>query len=71
MAAAQGSEAIPRALVAHGRAPNTPLADAGDLAADRFVQRETPQEITRVGPIRDRARWQPNGEGAYALEQLK
>jgi transposase len=69
IAAAKGAEALQQALVANGRAPNTPLADAGDLAADRFVQRETPQGITRVGPVRDRARWQPNGEGAYALEQ--
>jgi transposase len=70
MAEAKCPDAMQRALLANGRAPGTHLADAGDIAADLFVQSETHHGIILVGPVRDRARRQHHVDGAYGLKQF-
>jgi hypothetical protein len=40
-----------RALVAHGGAPKTPVADARDIAAARFVRSEAPHGRILGGPV--------------------
>jgi transposase len=70
LAEARCTDAIQRALGANGRAPKTPLAAAGSMAADLLVQSATQPGIRLVGPVRDSARWQHHVEGAYGLAQL-
>jgi transposase len=70
VAAAQYTAAIQRALVAADRAPNTPLADAGYMAADRLVQREARHGMRLVGLVRESACWQHHVDGASAMEQV-
>jgi hypothetical protein len=70
IAEARCTDAIQRALVTNSRAPNTHLADAGYIVADRFVQSAMQHGMLLVGPVRDSAHWQHKVEGAYGLEPL-
>ena len=66
---AKCTAAMQRALGAAARAPTIHLAEAGDIAADLLVQSEAQYGIRLVGPVRESARWQHHGEGAYARAQ--